>query len=285
MLAASTRCPIHAKPRPFLNAIVGDGNSAPARFWSANGLAAGLGRPTSWEWECPICDIQQLALYFCWASFLPGRWPRAQPRRPLPLPCPQRRSKRRALRCALPASAMCRDCALVWSAATEVYANACARIAPSYPATALQRERACAVSGPPRRRRTKVKAALGHGAGFLHLAQVGRNLLHSPTYIRAQPPSLNASTGGEAFASQSILPIRSTICAAIYFVRHCRWLKRGRSSTVGLRNENGRLPSAVWARWPQGMHTVRHHDWREPRAARGMASRPSAVLGVGGVSI
>src|SRR6516164_2376575 len=33
------------------------------------------------------------------------------------------------------------------------------------------------------------------------------------------------------------------------------------------------------------MHTFRHHDWREPRAARGVASRPSGVLVVGAVSV
>src|SRR5262249_29626220 len=33
------------------------------------------------------------------------------------------------------------------------------------------------------------------------------------------------------------------------------------------------------------MHTLRHHDWREPRAARGVASCPPGVLAVGAVSV
>ena len=110
------------------------------------------------------CDIQQWAPCLRSPSFLPLHWRRTLPRRPRPPPaCPHRRLKKLAPRCVLRAPPMCRNSVLALSAAMGPCANACALIGPSYPATASRRERACAASELPKRRRTRVKRSSTKG--------------------------------------------------------------------------------------------------------------------------
>ena len=104
------------------------------------------------------CDIQQWALCLRSPSFLPLHWRRTLPRRRRPPPAyPHRRLKKLAPRCVLRAPPICRNSVLALSAAMGPCANVCALIGPSYPATASRRERACAASELPKRRRTRVK--------------------------------------------------------------------------------------------------------------------------------
>jgi len=133
-----------------------------ARFSGRNSFSGWVGQNVVTGMESPTCDLQHLhqqALYFCSASFLLPRWRKTRPRRPQQPPArPRRHCKWLAPRCVRRAPPTCRSTVLASSAPMGLFANACAIIGPSYRATASQRERACAASGPPRRQRTRVKA-------------------------------------------------------------------------------------------------------------------------------
>ncbi len=145
-----------------LKDVPNDGNGGLSPFQRRNSFSGWVGQNLVTGMESPTCDLQHLqqqALYFCSASFLLLRRRKTLPRRPQqPRARPHRHCTKLAPRCALRAPVTCRSSVLASSAPMGLCANACAIIGPSYRATASPRERACAASGPLKRRRTRVKA-------------------------------------------------------------------------------------------------------------------------------